>query len=81
MALEGMFLQDTEAPTPGAGQQPMGETTVKERKGVRRKSSQEKPLCTDHKPIPGGTGGGIGGEVEVGKWRQRCSYLSLFPTA
>lgn len=56
MALEGMSLQDTEAPTPGAGQQPMGETTVKEKKGVRRKSSQEKPLCTDHNPIPGGTG-------------------------
>lgn len=57
-SLEGLSLQGTEAPTPGTGQHPMGEPTVKERKGVRRKSSQEKPMCTEHNPIPGGTGEG-----------------------
>lgn len=57
-SLEGMSLQGTEAPTPGTGQQPMKEPTVKERKGVRRKSSQEEPVCTDHNTIPGGTGEG-----------------------
>lgn len=71
-----------EAPTHGTGQQPMGEPTVKERKGVRRQSSQEKPICTDHNPIPDGTREGrrIRGAVQLSKWRQRCSYLSLLPT-
>lgn len=58
MSLEGLSLQGTEAPTPGTGQQPMGEPTGKERKAVRKKSSQEKAVYTDHSPIPGGTGGG-----------------------
>lgn len=54
--LDSMSLQGTEAPTPGTGQQPIGQPTLKERKSVRRKSSQEKPVGIDHNPLPGHRG-------------------------
>lgn len=79
VALEGMSLQSMEAPTPGTGQQ----ESPQWRKGVRRKSSQEKPVCTDHSPVSGGTGEGRRnqGRSWTGQVRQTCSYLSLLPTA
>lgn len=77
VALEGMSLQSMEAPTPGTGQQ----ESPQWRKGVRRKSTQEKPvlLTTALFLVALGKGEGIRGEVELGKWGKRVLTCLCFP--